>query len=106
MKLVEIRTYRLQPGARERFHALFAAAQPLVRTAFDVVAFGPSAHDPDSYFLIRAFDDVAHRQESQDAFYGSDAWRNGPREAIVALIVDYLDATFPLDAAGVDALRR
>lgn len=106
MKLVEVRTYRLRAGSRERFHELFAAAQPLVRTAFDVVAFGPSAHDPDSYFLIRAFADVAHRQASQDAFYGSDAWRQGPREAIVALIVDHLDATFLLDAAGVDALRR
>lgn len=107
VRLVELRTYRLKPGTRDRFHALFAGrAIPLVRGVMDVLAFGPSAHDVDGYFLIRVFDDLAHRQRAQDSFYGSDAWRNGPREEILALIADYLDAVFELDEAGIAALRR
>lgn len=107
MRLVEIRTYRLKPGTRDRFHALFAnEAIPLVREAMDVVAFGPSAHAEDGYYLVRAFDDIAHRQASQDSFYGSAAWRQGPREAVIALIDDYLDAVFELDATGIAALRN
>jgi hypothetical protein len=38
----------------------------------DVVAHGPSPHDETSYYLIRQYADLAERQRSQDAFYGSD----------------------------------
>ncbi len=72
----------------------------------DVVAHGPSLHDADAYFLARAYDDLAHRQSSQDAFYGSDAWRQGPREEILALIQVYTDAVIWLSAEGVEAMRR
>jgi len=85
---VEIRSYNLKPGTRDEFHRLFIEeAFPLLkRWNMDVVAYGSSLHDRDSYYLIRHFDSLAHREQSEDAFYGSDEWRQGPREAILALI--------------------
>ena len=81
-------------------------ALPMLREArVEVVAHGPSLHDADTYFLVRAYDDLAHRQSSQDAFYGSDAWRNGPREDILALIQVYTDTVIWLSAEGVEAMR-
>ncbi|HZE59320.1 MAG TPA: hypothetical protein VE085_02070 [Burkholderiales bacterium] len=50
-----------------------------VRSYMEVVAFGPSSHEPDAYFLIRAYAGLADRNAQQEAFYGSDAWKNGPR---------------------------
>lgn len=104
---VEIRSYELQPGSRAAFHALMRdqAIPMLRRWNVDVVAFGPSPHDNDSYFLIRAYRDMDERQASQDAFYGSDEWRDGPREAILAPIRHYTSVVLVLDAAGIDALR-
>ena len=54
-----------------------------------------SLHDNDSYFLMRAFPSVEERQRSEDAFYGSDEWRKGPREAILAAIDSYTTDRHP-----------
>ncbi|WP_242104555.1 NIPSNAP family protein [Lysobacter sp. M2-1] len=106
-RAVEIRSYEAQPGTREAFHALMSdqAVPMLRRWNVDVVAYGPSGHDADSYFLIRAYRDVAERDASQDAFYGSDEWRNGPRQAILAPIRHYTSIVMSLDEACIDALR-
>ena len=108
MASVEIRSYTLKPGTRAAFHALMdGAAVPMLRRwGVDVVAHGASPHDAVSYYLIRAYRDLAERQASQDAFYGSDDWRHGPREAILALIDTYTSIVLELDTAGVTALRR
>src|SRR5882762_2369997 len=85
-RFVEIRSYNLKPGTRDRFHRTFlTAALPLLeRWKVDVVAYGPSLHDANSYYLMRAYPSVEARQRSEDAFYGSDEWKKGPREAILA----------------------
>src|SRR6185436_20725558 len=85
-RMVEIRSYNLKPGTRDRFHQLFLKeALPMLRRwKVDVVAYGPSLHDADSYFLMRSFDGVEQRQKSEDAFYGSEEWIKGPRERILA----------------------
>ncbi len=72
----------------------------------DVVAFGPSPHDENSYYLIRAYKSLEDRQVSQDAFYGSDEWRKGPREEIVGLIESYTTIAIELEEGAVTALRR
>ena len=61
----------------------------------EVVAFGPSIDDEDSYCLIRAYPSVAELERNQDAFYGSDEWRNGPREAIVSRIESSISVVMP-----------
>ena len=71
-----------------------------------MVAYGQSLHDQDSYFLIRRFDTLARREESEDAFYGSDEWKQGPREAIIALIENYTETVIELEEATIDGLRR
>lgn len=78
----------------------------LARWQIDVVASGPSLHNADAYYLIRAFTSLAHRQSSEDAFYGSDEWRQGHREAILALIETYSEVVLQLDDAIVDSLRH
>ena len=108
MSMVEIRSYALKPGTREAFDRLMrdAAVPMLHRWRVDVVSHGPSLHDADSYYLIRRYRDLADREASQDAFYGSDEWRSGPREAILALIDAYTSIVLDLDETGVAALRR
>jgi hypothetical protein len=77
-RLVEIRAYQLKPGAAAEFHAAVETiALPMLRDwGTDVVAYGPSGHAPDSYYLIRAYTDLDDLNRQQDAFYGSDEWRS------------------------------
>ena len=106
--LIEIRSLNIKPGMREEFHRLYIGeALPLLkRWNFDVVAYGPSLHDENSYYVIRRYDSLAHREQSEDAYYASDDWRKGPREAILALIENYTDIVFEADETTVQGLRR
>ena len=106
-RIVEIRTYALRPGAIQEYERLLRVAVPmLARWDIDVVTFGPSVGDPTGYFLIRAFDSLDHRRRSEDAFYGSAEWREGPREPVLGLIESYTDLVLELDEPTIDGLRR
>jgi NIPSNAP protein len=104
---LEIRSYNLKPDSRGEFHRLFMEeAMPLLkRWNVDVVSYGPSLHDENSYYLMRRYDSLAQREESENAFYGSDEWRQGPREAIIALIENYTEIVLELDEVTVQGLR-
>jgi hypothetical protein len=108
MRLVEIRSYQLKPGTRDEYDRLFREeAAPLLRAfEIDVVGAGPSLDDPNAYFLIRAFDDLADRERLEERFYSSPEWRDGPREAVVTRIEDYIDVVIELDEPTIEALRR
>lgn len=77
----------------------------LTRWGFDVVAYGPSLHDADSFYVLRFFPSVEERQRLEDAFYGSEEWRKGPREAVLADIESYTDVVLPVDGTTLCGLR-
>jgi hypothetical protein len=104
---VEFRSLNIRPGMRDEFHHLFTEKSfPLhKRWNMDVMAHGPSLHDETSYYVIRRFDSLAHRQKVEDNFYASDDWRQGPREAMLALVENYVDVVLELDDVTVQGLR-
>jgi len=107
-RLVEIRSYKLKPGAGAKFHDLVTTqSMPLLRERnMEVVAFGPSLDDPDAYFLVRAYDSLDHLRSSQEAFYASDAWRKGPRQSIIELIESDWNVVLWLTSQAVAAIRE
>jgi hypothetical protein len=107
-RLVEIRTYLLKPGVLEDFHQVMVQhALPMVRASgMDVVAFGRSQHEQETYFLARAYDSLEHLQTQQDSFYSSAAWRQGPRELLVRRIDSYLNTLLWLSSESIEDMRR
>jgi len=107
-RTVEIRSYALKPGMHQRFRRLFdeEAFPMLKRAGIDVVAFGPSLHEENSWFLMRSFSSVSERQASEDAFYGSREWREGPRDAVLDCIESYTTVVVELDGKTVEELRH
>lgn len=105
--IVEIRSLNLKPDTREEFHRLLMEESiPLQkRSNIDVVVHGPSLHDEYSYYVIRSFDSLTHREQSEDTFYSSDGWRQGPGEAMLTLIESYTDIVRELDDVTVQGLR-
>ena len=106
--IIEIRSISLKPGMRPEFHRLYIEkALPLLkRWNFNVVTHGPSLHDENSYYVIRRYDSLAQREQMEDAYYASDDWRKGPREAMLALMENYTDVVFELDGTTVQGLRN
>jgi hypothetical protein len=86
--VIEILTLDIKPGRRDEFHKVYETQSlPLLKKwNFNVVAYGPSFHDANSYYVIRAFKSLEDRQKSEDSFYGSDDWKRGPRDTIMGLV--------------------
>lgn len=99
-QFVEIRSYTLQPGTRDAFDKLVVdkSLPMLDRWKIRYLGFGPSLQEDSSYYLIRAYPSLEARQASEDAFYGSAEWRQGPREAIVSKIRYYTTVILPADS--------
>jgi hypothetical protein len=87
-EVLEILTLDIKPGKRDEFHKVYVTQSvPLLKKwNFNLVAYGPSLHDTNSYYVIRRFKNLDDREKSEDAFYGSDDWKSGPRDAIMGLV--------------------
>ena len=111
MAILEIRTYRLRPGTREDFvRVLRDEAVPLLRQfGIRVVDCGPSLVGEDGAeeaYLIRAFASLEERDTQEEAFYGSAAWRDGPRAGVVTPIEAYHTVVLDAPEAAMTALER
>ena len=101
--LVEICSLNLKSGTRNEFHRLYIeeALPRLKRWNFDVVAHGPSLHDENIYYVIRRYESLSQREQMEKAYYASDDWRHGPREALLASIESYVDLVLEVDESTV-----
>ncbi|MCL8168843.1 NIPSNAP family protein [Enterobacter kobei] len=107
MRTVEILQYTLRKGSGATFHAIMQEISvPLhQRHGIDVVSFGNSLHDPDCYYLIRAFDSAESMATILETFYASDDWRSGPREEIIRSIETSIRIVINLPPESVEGLR-
>ncbi len=107
-RLLEIRTYRLKPGTIDAFHnAVHTKAVPMLKSkGMDVVAYGRSNHEEETYFLIRAYASREALDKEQAAFYGSDDWRLGPRGELVDRIQTYMNTLLWLPDSAVASVRE
>ena len=89
--ITEIRIYKFKENSAEKFIKVFTEQSlPMMkRWKINVVDYGFSLIDKESFYLIRNYESVAQRKESQDAFYGSDEWINGPEKEIMNCIDTY-----------------
>jgi hypothetical protein len=89
--ITEIRIYKLKENSSENFTEVFTEQSlPMMkRWKINVVDYGFSLIDKESFYLIRNYESVEQRKESQDAFYGSDEWINGPEKEIINCIDSY-----------------
>lgn len=89
--ITEIRVYKLKADKGEEFLKIFTeqSLPMLLRWNVKVVTYGLSLIDKDSFHLIRNYKSLEQRKESQDAFYGSKEWINGPEKQIMECIESY-----------------
>lgn len=102
---VEIIVYRLKAGTGSVFHEIMLNESiPLHRGAgIRVIDSRQSVTDPDCYCLVRAFDSLTAVEDSQERFYASAAWREGPRQRIVDCIETASKAVLEMPESQVNA---
>jgi len=89
--ITELRIYKLKENTATAFFKVFTEQSlPMMkRWNVSVLDYGFSLIDKDSFYLIRNYETIEQRKESQDAFYGSDEWINGSKKTIMACIDTY-----------------
>lgn len=107
MSVLEIRRYTIKPDMAAQFGRIMRSESlPLLNaTGTNVVAFLPSLHAPDAFVLMRTYRSLAHRNASQDSFYGSRAWRDGPRQSVLDCIDVFTNAIIEIDDALLNYLH-
>lgn len=110
--ILEIRTYRLKPGTTDEFVRVMdeEAVPMLVQHGITVVDYGASLvrEQPDweEAYIMRAFPSLEAHQQQEEAFYSSQEWLEGPREAVISRIESYHTVVIETTQTAIDALTR
>jgi quinol monooxygenase YgiN len=89
--VIEVRTYRTQPGQRDKLMELLRTRAVPVQRELGMRILGPfpSVDDPDTFVWLRAFPDAASREPLREAFYGGRPWVEELEPLIMPLIAEY-----------------
>jgi hypothetical protein len=89
--ITEIRIYKLKENVSEKFNKIFIEQSlPMMeRWKINVVDYGFSLIDKESFYLIRNYESIEQPKVSQDAFYRSEEWISGPEKELMNCIDTY-----------------
>lgn len=100
--IVEMRTYRLKPGSRERFLEIFRSRSmpEHARLGMRILGPFPSIEDPDVFFFMRGFPDLASREPMKAQFYEGELWKR-ELEGILMPMIERYDVVLVDDPDGL-----
>ena len=89
--IVEMRTYRLKAGMRERFLEVFRTRSVPEHQRLGMKILGPflSLEDSDTFFFMRGFPDLASREPIKARFHEGDLWKNELENILMPMIEKY-----------------
>ena len=100
--IVEMRTYKIKPGLRSRFIEIFRSRSIPAHVEIGMKILGPflSIEDPDTFFFMRGFPDIASREPMKAKFYEGELWK-GELEGILMPMLEKYEVTVVEDPDGV-----
>jgi hypothetical protein len=92
--IVEVRTYRIKPGLRDRFLEFFHRHAAPLQQSIGMGIVGPfvDVEDPDVFIWLRIFPSAAERDRMKHELYEGDRWKN-ELEAIAMPMLDSYTTT-------------
>lgn len=89
--IVEMRTYKLKPGKRAEFLRVFLAQSIPAHAEIGMKISGPflSIEDPDTFFFMRGFPDLASREPMKARFYEGKLWKDELENVLMPMIEKY-----------------
>ncbi len=99
--IIEMRTYKLKPGTRSAFLDVFRAQSMPAHAKIGMKIVGPflSLEDPDTFFFMRAFPDLASREPMKALFYEGELWK-GKLESVLMPMIERYDVVLVDDPDG------
>jgi hypothetical protein len=89
--IVEMRTYKLKPGKRDEFLAIFRTKSVPAHAEIGMKILGPwlSIDDPDTFFFMRGFPDLESREPMKAKFYEGALWKQELEQVLMPMIERY-----------------
>jgi NIPSNAP len=100
--IIEMRTYKLKPGCRKRFLEIFHSKTLPAHAEIGMKILGPflSVEDPDIFFFMRGFPDLASREPMKAQFYEGKLWK-GELENVLMPMIEKYEVVVVEDAGGL-----
>ena len=89
--IVEMRTYKTKPGKRAEFLETFRTKSIPAHTEIGMTILGPflSVEDPDTFFFMRGFPDLASREPMKAKFYEGNLWKRELEQTLMPMLETY-----------------
>ena len=89
--IVEMRTYKTKSGMRERFLEIFRLKSIPAHADIGMRILGPflSVEDPNTFFFMRGFPDLASREPMKAKFYEGELWKNELENILMPMLEKY-----------------
>lgn len=100
--IVEMRSYKIKPGKRAEFIQIFLTKSLPAHQEIGMKIIGPflAIDDPDTFFFMRAFPDLASRDAMKSKFYDGELWKAELEHVLMPMIEKY-DAVLVEDTLGL-----
>ena len=89
--IIEMRTYRIKSGKRSEFLEIFRTKSMPAHADIGMKIIGPfpSIEDPDVFFFMRGFPDLASRDPMKAKFYEGELWKSELEHVLMPMIDRY-----------------
>jgi hypothetical protein len=86
-----MRTYKTKPGCREQFLEIFRTRSMPAHAEIGMKILGPflSMEDPDVFFFMRGFPDLASREPMKAKFYEGELWKRELESVLMPMLDKY-----------------
>jgi len=100
--IIEMRTYKTKPGCRSQFLEIFRCKSVPAHAEIGMKILGPflSVEDPDTFFFMRGFPDLASREPMKAKFYDGELWKRELESVLMPMLEKY-EAVVVEDAGGL-----
>ncbi|HYW13142.1 MAG TPA: NIPSNAP family protein [Longimicrobium sp.] len=92
--IIEVRTYHVKPGQRDRFLEFFHRHAVPLQQSCGMRVMGPfvDLEDADVFHWLRAFPSLEARDRLKDALYEGPAWKNELEAIAMPMLARYTSA--------------
>jgi len=89
--IIEMRTYKTRPGKRAEFLEIFRTKSVPAHAEIGMKILGPllSIEDPDVFFFMRGFPDLASREPMKAKFYEGELWKRELEHVLMPMLEKY-----------------
>ncbi len=89
--IIEMRTYKIKPEKRSEFLEIFRSKSIPAHAEIGMKILGPflSVEDPDTFFFMRGFPDLASRGPMKAKFYEGEQWKRELENVMMPMLEKY-----------------